>query len=157
MVGCGYTIAFQTGAPWSEDAEEKWPIQVYDESFWFFQWTFAATAATIDSGAIAERVNYLSYVVMSCLTTGMVYPVAVGWVWTSEGYLAALGFLDFAGGAVVHMLGACSALCCCLVVGPRIGRFPRLHSKLPVACKECMCALSRCRLLCNACRTEADH
>jgi len=121
---CGYTISFQTGAPWSDDAEEKWPIQVYDESFWFFQWTFAATAATIDSGAIAERVNYLSYVVMSCLTTGMVYPVAVGWVWTSEGYLAAIGFLDFAGGAVVHMLGACSALCCCLVVGPRIGRFP---------------------------------
>jgi len=121
---CGYTIAFQTGAPWSDDAEEKWPVQVYDESFWFFQWTFAATAATIDSGAIAERVNYLSYVVMSCLTTGMVYPVAVAWVWTSEGYLASLGFLDFAGGAVVHMLGACSALCCCLVVGPRIGRFP---------------------------------
>jgi len=115
---CGYTIAFQVGS------DEKWPVSVYDESFWFFQWTFAATAATIDSGAIAERVNFLSYVLMSCLTTGVVYPIAVSWVWTSEGYLAALGFLDFAGGAVVHMLGACSALCCCYVVGPRIGRFP---------------------------------
>jgi len=113
----GYKLSFQVGS------DEDWPNYIYDECFWFFQWTFAATAATIDSGAIAERVNYLSYVALSQVTTMIIYPAAVSWVWVSEGYLADQGFCDFAGGAVVHMLGACSALMCCLLVGPRVGRF----------------------------------
>jgi len=125
----GYKLSFQVGS------DEDWPNYIYDECFWFFQWTFAATAATIDSGAIAERVNYLSYVMLSQVTTMVIYPVAVSWVWASEGYLVEKGFADFAGGAVVHMLGACSALMCCLLVGPRVGRFVDYTPKYQVLLK----------------------
>lgn len=126
---CGYTIAFQVGS------DEKWPVEVYDHAFWYFQWTFAATASTICSGAIAERVNYLSYIAVSIVTTGIIYPICVSWVWASGGYLSAMGFLDFAGGACVHMLGAMSAFVCCLMVGPRVGRFPDYAPSCAFLCK----------------------
>jgi len=92
-------------------------------STWFFQVVFAATAATIISGAVAGRVKFSSYLLYTPFITGFIYPIVTHWVWNSEGWLAQLGFYDFAGSGVVHMLGGVAALAGVLVVGPRIGRF----------------------------------
>jgi len=112
----GYTLAFgQNG--------DSWPSSIEDHSFWFFQWSFAATAATIDSGALAERVNFIPYCILSIAMTGFIYPYVVSWVWQAEGWLAQDGFYDFAGGCIIHMMAGCSALVSCAMLGPRIGRF----------------------------------
>ena len=92
-------------------------------STWFFQVVFAATAATIISGAIAGRVKFSSYLLYTPFITGFIYPIVTHWVWNSDGWLAELGFYDFAGSGVVHMLGGVAALAAVIVVGPRIGRF----------------------------------
>jgi Amt family ammonium transporter len=93
----------------------------------FFQTMFAATSATIVSGAIAERARFSAYIVGSVLITGLIYPVYGSWVWGSthggEGWLRQLGFIDFAGSSVVHAVGGWAALAAILVVGPRAGRF----------------------------------
>ena len=93
----------------------------------FFQTMFAATSATIVSGAIAERARFSAYIVGSVLITGLIYPVYGSWVWGSthggEGWLRQLGFIDFAGSSVVHAVGGWAALAAILVVGPRTGRF----------------------------------
>ncbi len=94
-------------------------------STWFFQVVFAATAATIISGAIAGRVKFSSYLMYTPFITGFIYPIVTHWVWNSDGWLAQLGFYDFAGSGVVHMLGGVAALAGVLVVGPRIGRFDK--------------------------------
>jgi Amt family ammonium transporter len=94
-------------------------------STWFFQVVFAATAATIISGAIAGRVKFSSYLMYTPFITGLIYPIVTHWVWNSDGWLAQLGFYDFAGSGVVHMLGGVAALAGVLVVGPRIGRFDK--------------------------------
>lgn len=93
----------------------------------FFQTMFAATAATIPSGAIAERTRFWGYIVASIVVTGIVYPVYGSWAWGSlyegEGWLRALGFVDFAGSTVVHSIGGWTALAALLVIGPRTGRY----------------------------------
>jgi ammonium transporter, Amt family len=89
---------------------------------WFFQVVFAATAATIISGAIAGRVKFTSYLMYTPFITGLVYPIVTHWVW-GGGWLAELGFFDFAGSGVVHMLGGVCALAGAIVVGPRIGKY----------------------------------
>jgi Amt family ammonium transporter len=93
----------------------------------FFQTMFAATAATIVSGAIAERTHFWAYIAASTLVTGVVYPVFGAWAWGSlhegQGWLRQLGFIDFAGSTVVHSIGGWSALAALLVVGPRTGRY----------------------------------
>ena len=91
-------------------------------SEWFFQVVFAATAATIISGAVAGRVKFTSYLLYTPFITGLIYPVVTHWVW-GGGWLAELGFFDFAGSGVVHMLGGVAALAAVLVIGPRIGKF----------------------------------
>ncbi|MHB1322902.1 MAG: ammonium transporter [Coriobacteriia bacterium] len=88
----------------------------------FFQLVFAGTAATIVSGAVAERIKYLSFIVFSFLLVAFVYPVVGHWIW-GGGWLASLGFWDFAGSTVVHSTGAWAALAGILVLGPRIGRY----------------------------------
>ena len=90
-----------------------------------YQMMFAATAATIVSGAVAERMRYWPYVVLSVLITGFIYPVFGSWVWNSEGWLAKLGFIDLAGSTVVHAVGGWCALAAIIVLGPRTGRFGR--------------------------------
>ena len=91
-------------------------------SEWLFQVVFAATAATIVSGAVAGRVKFVAYLVYTPFITGLIYPIATHWVW-GGGWLAELGYTDFAGSGVVHMLGGVAALAGVLVVGPRLGKF----------------------------------
>mmetsp|Transcript_64310 Transcript_64310/g.172157 ORF Transcript_64310/g.172157 Transcript_64310/m.172157 type:complete len:657 (+) Transcript_64310:32-2002(+) len=95
-----------------------------DPTFFIFQWSFAATAATIDSGALAERVDLITYIALSTVTTGLVYPIVAHWVWASDGWLYQEGYIDLAGSTVVHAVGGTSALMATLCVGPRICRYP---------------------------------
>jgi len=88
----------------------------------FFQLVFAGTAATIVSGAVAERIKYLSFIIFSFLLVAFVYPVIGHWIW-GGGWLAQLGFWDFAGSTVVHSVGAWAALAGVIVLGPRIGKY----------------------------------
>jgi Amt family ammonium transporter len=94
----------------------------------FFQLVFAGTAATIVSGAVAERIKYLSFILFSFVLVALIYPVSGHWIW-GGGWLASLGFWDFAGSTVVHSVGGWAALAGVLVLGPRIGKFRdgRIH------------------------------
>jgi Amt family ammonium transporter len=89
---------------------------------WFFQVVFAATAATIVSGAMAERTQFKSYLIYTCFISAFVYPISGHWVW-GGGWLAELGFHDFAGSTVVHSVGGWAALMGAIVLGPRIGKY----------------------------------
>lgn len=88
----------------------------------FFQLVFAATAATIVSGVVAERIKYLSFLVFSLLLVGFLYPVTGHWIW-GGGWLANLGFWDFAGSTVVHSVGGWAALAGCILLGARKGKY----------------------------------
>jgi Amt family ammonium transporter len=89
----------------------------------FFQTMFAATAATIVSGAIAGRTKYTTYIIFSIVMTAIIYPISGGWQWQGEGWLTELGFIDFAGSSIVHSVGGWAALVAAFMVGPRIGKF----------------------------------
>ncbi|MDR0784537.1 MAG: ammonium transporter [Treponema sp.] len=89
---------------------------------WFFQVVFAATSATIVSGAMAERTQFKSYLIYTCFISAFIYPISGHWVW-GEGWLANLGFHDFAGSTVVHSVGGWAALIGAMVLGPRIGKY----------------------------------
>ena len=89
----------------------------------FFQTMFAATAATIVSGAIAGRTKYSTYVIFSIVMTAIIYPIAGGWQWQGSGWLTELVFIDFAGSSIVHSVGGWAALVAAFMVGPRIGKF----------------------------------
>jgi Amt family ammonium transporter len=95
----------------------------WEFSVLFFQMMFAATAATIVSGALAERIRYSGYLVGSLLITSLIYPIFGAWAWNPGGWLKKMGFLDFAGSTVVHSIGAWCSLAGALVMGPRLGRF----------------------------------
>ncbi|HNY22012.1 MAG TPA: ammonium transporter [Treponemataceae bacterium] len=90
----------------------------------FFQLVFCGTAATIVSGAVAERIKYISFIVFSFVLTLAIYPVVGHWIW-GGGFLAKLGMLDFAGGAVVHSVGGWAALAGALMLGPRFGKYTK--------------------------------
>ncbi|MGF1523808.1 MAG: ammonium transporter [Leptolyngbyaceae cyanobacterium] len=92
-------------------------------TFFLFQAAFAATAATIVSGAVAERIQFSAFILFSLLLTGIAYPVVGHWVWSSEGWLGAAGFSDFAGSTVVHSVGGWSALMGATLLGPRIDKY----------------------------------
>lgn len=94
-----------------------------DWSSFVFNLVFCATAATIVSGAMAERTKFLSYCVYSFVISLVVYPIEAHWVWGPDGWLAAMGFHDFAGSAVIHFCGGLTALIGAKLVGPRIGKF----------------------------------
>jgi len=88
----------------------------------FFQLVFAGTAATIVSGAVAERIKYISFILFSFILVAFLYPTTGHWIW-GGGWLAQLGFWDFAGSTVVHSVGGWAALAGVIVLGPRIGKY----------------------------------
>ena len=103
-----------------------------DSLTYFFQVVFAATAATIVSGAVAERTKFSAYLMFQPFICGLIYPIVTHWVWSGQGWLGDLGFIDFAGSGVVHMVGGFAALAAVTVVGPRIGKFDEQGSPLPL-------------------------
>ena len=92
-------------------------------SLFVFNLVFCATAATIVSGSMAERTKFLSYCIYSGVISLFVYPVEAGWIWNSNGWLAKLGFHDFAGSAAIHSVGGLTALIGAIMVGPRLGKY----------------------------------
>ena len=88
-----------------------------------FNLVFCATAATIVSGSMAERTKFVSYCIYSAVISLFVYPIEAGWVWNSQGWLAKLGFHDFAGSAAIHAVGGITALIGAIMVGPRLGKY----------------------------------
>ena len=105
-------------------------------AFWMFQVVFAATAATIVSGAMAERTKFVGYLIYSAFISALIYPVFGSWAWGSlfhgGGWLEKLGFIDFAGSTVVHSVGGWSALAGAIVLGPRIGKYGKDGSIKPI-------------------------
>ena len=93
-------------------------------AFFIFQTVFCATAATIVSGAMAERTDFRAYCIYSAIISLIVYPVSGHWIW-GGGWLADMGFHDFAGSCAVHMVGGCAALVGAIVLGPRIGKYDK--------------------------------
>ena len=96
----------------------------FDWSNFVFNLVFCATTATIVSGAMAERTKFLSYCVYSAVISGLIYPIEAHWIW-GGGWLAQLGFHDFAGSCAIHMVGGLCALIGAKILGPRIGKFER--------------------------------
>ncbi len=127
MFGASSTGWFGTDgfflSDFSKDAD-KW---LY--AFWMFQVVFAATAATIVSGGMAERTKFSAYLVYSAVISALIYPVFGSWAWGSlyhgNGWLEKLGFIDFAGSTVVHSVGGWAALWGAVVLGPRMGRYAK--------------------------------
>ncbi|MFM2477477.1 ammonium transporter [Celerinatantimonas sp. MCCC 1A17872] len=117
----GTTDFFFSGA--SGDGE------AWNYAFWMFQVVFCATAATIISGAVAERTKFSAYLIYSVAVSAVIYPVFGSWAWGSlyhgGGWLENLGFIDFAGSSVVHSMGGWLALAGAIVVGPRLGKFDK--------------------------------
>jgi Amt family ammonium transporter len=106
----------------SELGAEPGPGVLHPQVDWLFQVAFAATAATIVSGAVVGRMQFRSYVYYSLFITALVYPISGFWKW-GGGWLDQMGFYDFAGSIVVHAVGGFAALAGAMVMGPRIGRF----------------------------------
>jgi Amt family ammonium transporter len=104
-----------TGDPGSGDG--LWQI-----AFWLFQAVFCATAATIVSGAMAERTKFVGYLVYSVVLSALIYPVVGHWIW-GGGWLATRGMVDFAGSTVVHSVGGWAALAGAIMLGPRLGKY----------------------------------
>lgn len=101
---------------------DKWTL-----AFWMFQVVFAATAATIVSGAMAERTKFIAYLIYSAVISTIIYPIFGSWAWGGlfhgGGWLENLGFIDFAGSTVVHSIGGWASLAGAIVIGPRIGKY----------------------------------
>jgi len=136
---------FGTPGPWSPDdgaALAETPdfgAGYAAASDWYFQMVFVATAASIVSGTVAERVKLIPFLVFTALLTGVIYPLQGSWHW-GEGWLHALGFADFAGSTLVHSAGGWAALTGALIIGARRGKYdgqgrPRAipGSSLPLA------------------------
>lgn len=129
----GFGIMFGTTAGGWIGTDGFFLLEIGDYSiewsytFFFFQAVFAATAATIVSGAVAERTSFSAYLCFSITITAFIYPVFGSWAWGSlfngSGWLEGLGFIDFAGSTVVHSVGGWAALAGALVVGPRVGKY----------------------------------
>lgn len=97
----------------------------------FFQLVFAGTAATIVSGAVAERIKFLSFIVFSFVIVGFIYPIGGHWIW-GGGWLAKAGMFDFAGSTVVHSIGGWAALAGVMVLGPRLGKYTKDGKVSPI-------------------------
>ena len=127
LVGYGLMFGNNTTGFFGSDHFFMDDIQPWDAGFILFQTMFAATAATICSGAMAERTQFRGYLIASGFITGLIYPLVGSWAWGGvhggQGWLASIGFIDFAGSSVVHSVGAWCALAGIIVLGARSGRF----------------------------------
>jgi len=133
----GYAIMFGTGnllfgtKGWFLiGAESGADVPLY--AFWLFQAVFSATAATIVAGGMAERMKFPAYLIYSFLISAFIYPVIGHWVW-GGGWLAKIGFTDFAGSTVVHVTGGWAAFIGTIILGPRIGKYARDGSPRVIA------------------------
>ncbi|WP_341898181.1 ammonium transporter [Ferrovibrio terrae] len=127
----GFAFAFGAGNGWI--GATHWLFDARGEIalgvFFLFQLMFCGTSATIVSGAVAERVSFASYIAITIVISSLIYPVYANWAWNtgqfggSSGWLAQLGFIDFAGSSVVHSIGGWVSLAAVLIIGPRTGRF----------------------------------
>ena len=106
--------------PWSDASSLKTGYS--DGSDWFFQMVFCATTVSICSGAMAERIKLWPFFLFAAILSGVIYPIVMGWQW-GGGWLAAIGFSDFAGSTLVHSTGGAAALAGIIILGPRFGRF----------------------------------
>ncbi|MCB1152879.1 MAG: ammonium transporter [Deltaproteobacteria bacterium] len=125
---CGYAFMFGTGTPFIGTSGFMMvegtnnPTGLPLLAFWIFQVVFCGTAATIVSGAVAERIKFSAYLIYSAIISAVVYPIVGHWIW-GGGWLAEMGFFDFAGSTVVHATGGWAGLMGAIFLGPRIGKF----------------------------------
>mmetsp|Transcript_65630 Transcript_65630/g.168949 ORF Transcript_65630/g.168949 Transcript_65630/m.168949 type:complete len:475 (+) Transcript_65630:207-1631(+) len=118
------------------------PASEQDYLSWFFQYVFAATIATIVSGAVAERIQFRAYMIYSIVLTGVIYPIASHWIWSADGFLYKMAIIDYAGGGAVHALSGVAALMAAVALGPRLGRFDESGKPVEIApCNVGMMAL----------------
>jgi len=128
----GFALAYDENGAFIGTSGDRFFLNNYDTYIdFFFQFTFAATAATIVAGTVAERCKMAAYLCYSIFLTAFVYPVVVHAIWNGDGFLSAFnedlllgcGMIDFAGSGVVHMTGGITALAAAIILGPRLGRF----------------------------------
>tara|TARA_B100001540_G_scaffold21555_1_gene17753 strand:+ start:363 stop:1664 length:1302 start_codon:yes stop_codon:yes gene_type:complete len=115
--------------PWSDAS--KLGTGYADGSDWYFQMVFCATTVSIVSGTLAERIKLWPFFLFAAVLTGFLYPLVMGWQW-GGGWLAAIGFSDFAGSTLVHSTGGSAALAGAILLGPRYGRFTKKGDPAPV-------------------------
>ena len=122
----GYIGSF---IPWSDSSAVD--TGYADGSDWYFQMVFCATTVSIVSGTLAERIKLWPFFLFAAILSGIIYPIVMGWQW-GGGWLASLGFSDFAGSTLVHSTGGAAALAGALMLGPRLGRFTKSGAPAPL-------------------------
>ena len=115
--------------PWSDASTLETGYS--DGSDWFFQMVFCATTVSICSGAMAERIKLWPFFLFAAILAGVIYPIVMGWQW-GGGWLAEIGFSDFAGSTLVHSTGGAAALAGIMILGPRYGRFTKAGVPTPI-------------------------
>ena len=115
--------------PWADGS--KIDTGYADGSDWYFQMVFCATTVSIVSGTMAERIKLWPFFTFAAILSGIIYPIVMGWQW-GGGWLAALGFSDFAGSTLVHSTGGAAALAGAMIIGPRLGRFTKSGAPAPL-------------------------
>ncbi len=115
--------------PWSDASAVDTGYS--DGSDWYFQMVFCATTVSIVSGTMAERIKLWPFFVFAAILSGIIYPIVMGWQW-GGGWLAELGFSDFAGSTLVHSTGGAAALAGAMIIGPRLGRFTKSGAPAPL-------------------------
>ena len=115
--------------PWSDSSAID--TGYADGSDWYFQMVFCATTVSIVSGAMAERIKLWPFFLFAAILSGILYPIVMGWQW-GGGWLAEIGFSDFAGSTLVHSTGGSAALAGAIIIGPRLGRFTKSGTPAPI-------------------------
>ena len=115
--------------PWSDSSAVDTGYS--DGSDWYFQMVFCATTVSIVSGAMAERIKLWPFFLFAAILSGILYPIVMGWQW-GGGWLAEIGFSDFAGSTLVHSTGGAAALAGAIIIGPRLGRFLKSGAPAPL-------------------------
>jgi ammonium transporter, Amt family len=133
----GYNLAYEIPEggymgkfiPWSDSSAVDTGYS--DGSDWYFQMVFCATTVSIVSGAMAERIKLWPFFLFAAILSGIIYPIVMGWQW-GGGWLASIGFSDFAGSTLVHSTGGAAALAGAIIIGPRLGRFTKSGVPAPM-------------------------